>query len=305
LSIKYLKHNKIDFKKWDWCISRSFNGIAYAYSWYLDIVSENWDALILGDYETVMPLTHSKKMGINYVFQPLYTQQLGVFSITQLTPKIVSKFIDAIPKEFKLLNINLNKFNKVENKKYKTVINKTYELDLIEPYDKIYKNFSTNTKRNIKKAKSNNINIIESVSANELIDLIKNNLGQKIKRLNEHHYNNIRKIIAFGIKHQIGNLIGAYTAQNTLCASAFFLTTNNKSIYLFAASNNEGIESRAMFLLIDYFIKQNSERNITLDFEGSNIESLARFYSGFNAKKCNYINVKVNKLPWILRLIKT
>jgi hypothetical protein len=61
-------------------IARSFNGIVYAYSWYLDIVSPGWDALVKDDYKSVMPLTWRKKYGIKYLYQPFFTQQLGVFS---------------------------------------------------------------------------------------------------------------------------------------------------------------------------------------------------------------------------------
>jgi len=73
LEIKYLKHNQIDKQKWDSAIENAQNGLAYALSWYLDIVSPNWDALIFGDYEMVMPLIHKKKytfhiLSIFYIF---------------------------------------------------------------------------------------------------------------------------------------------------------------------------------------------------------------------------------------------
>ena len=144
MDIKYLKNHQIDFKKWNWCISRSFNGIAYAYSWYLDIVSEGWEALVHGDYEIVMPITHSKKMGMRYFFQPLLTQQLGVFSLKQLSPDVVEEFINSIPKEIKLVNINLNKFNKINGEAFKLKENRTYELDLIKPYEKQVTDFEHN-----------------------------------------------------------------------------------------------------------------------------------------------------------------
>ena len=54
--IKYIKHKDVDKTKWDQCIARSSNGFIFAYAWYLEIVCENWDALIEGDYETVFPL---------------------------------------------------------------------------------------------------------------------------------------------------------------------------------------------------------------------------------------------------------
>ena len=51
--IKYLTHNNIDKTRWDECIRRSFNGNIYAWSWYLDIVHPQWEALIENNYERV------------------------------------------------------------------------------------------------------------------------------------------------------------------------------------------------------------------------------------------------------------
>ena len=91
--IKHLRHNEVDKKKWDDCIDNAFNGIIYAYSWYLDIVCPTWDALIEDDYEKVMPLTHNNKLGISYLYPPLFTQQLGVFSKISLSSSDVENFI--------------------------------------------------------------------------------------------------------------------------------------------------------------------------------------------------------------------
>ena len=66
-------------------------------------------------------------------------------------------------------------------------------------------------------------------------------------------------------------------SANNLVASVFFLTSNQKSIYLAATSNQTGIEQSAMFLLIDTFIQNNAGKKQILDFEGSNISGIARF----------------------------
>ena len=76
--IKYFLHNKIDLVKWDSCIDQSLNGIVYAKSYYLNNMSPDWNALILGDYEAVMPVTWRKKWQIKYLAQPAFTQQLGL-----------------------------------------------------------------------------------------------------------------------------------------------------------------------------------------------------------------------------------
>jgi hypothetical protein len=78
--INYIKHKDVDTEKWDRCIEQSVNGIIYAFSWYLDIVCDEWDALVDDDYESVFPLVKRKKFGINYIYPPFFTQQLGLFS---------------------------------------------------------------------------------------------------------------------------------------------------------------------------------------------------------------------------------
>lgn len=276
----------------------------YAYSWYLDIVSENWDALVEGDYETVMPLTKNQKYKFQYLRQPVYAQQLGVFSTRRLDQTKVESFLKAIPKNFKYVQINLNIFNRLENSVYKTQSNANYELDLIKPYEKIKKNYSANTKRNLAKALKNNISIAEGVTSNNLIALFRNNVGDARNNFNNSHYDTLRRLISLCTRFRCGEIIGAYTNENNLCAATFFVYSNQKAIYLVSASTPEGIEKRAMFCLIDHYIRKNSERHITLDFEGSNIESIARFFKGFGATACQYQRVTVNRLPWPLRGLK-
>ena len=95
--IKYFQHSEIDKAKWDAYIEKSSNVMLYAYSWYLDIVSPNWVALIKGDYKVVFPLPAKKKLGVSYISQPLFTQQLGLFSYDN--SKSIEEFLSAIPKK--------------------------------------------------------------------------------------------------------------------------------------------------------------------------------------------------------------
>ena len=78
-NIQYLQHHEINKTKWDESISNASNGLIYGYSYYLDNMSNRWDALVMGEYEAVMPLTWNKKYGIAYLYQPFFTACLGVF----------------------------------------------------------------------------------------------------------------------------------------------------------------------------------------------------------------------------------
>ena len=45
--IEYVLQKDIDLDKWDACIDKASNGLIYAYSYYLDQMSENWDATLM------------------------------------------------------------------------------------------------------------------------------------------------------------------------------------------------------------------------------------------------------------------
>src|SRR5580765_931871 len=55
--IRFLSRKEIAPEKWDQCISGAKNSLIYARSFYLDRMAKNWSALVLNDYEAVMPLT--------------------------------------------------------------------------------------------------------------------------------------------------------------------------------------------------------------------------------------------------------
>ena len=75
-------------------------------------------------------------------------------------------------------------------------------------------------------------------------------------------------------------------------------------IFIFSGANEEAKEKGAMFFLLDSFIKENAQKNITLDFEGSNDENLARFYKGFGSKECVYLHLRRNRLPFFIKWLK-
>ena len=75
--IRHLSHKSIDKEKWDQVISAANNGLIYAKSWYLDIVSPNWEALVSDDYNFVFPIPIKRKYKLPYIVQPPLAQQIG------------------------------------------------------------------------------------------------------------------------------------------------------------------------------------------------------------------------------------
>jgi len=73
MKIQYLNSDMIDRKRWDETISLSFNGIVYGYSWFLDLMADNWGALMDENYTYLFPFAWRKKWGVKYVYQPIFT----------------------------------------------------------------------------------------------------------------------------------------------------------------------------------------------------------------------------------------
>jgi len=302
--IRYLQHHEIDKERWDECIRRSFNGIIYAYSWYLDVVHPGWEALVNADYSTVMPLTGGKKLGVRYLFNPFFVQQLGVFSVARLSPDAVREFLNAVPPHFRYCEINLNTFNHPTADTYLFKENLNHELDMIGSYEMIRKEYSDNAKRNIKKAQLQDLSVVTSTSKEEIIALFRSDRGKDVEVLKEAEYDTLRRLLQALDGRGRLHTRGVHNANGQLIAGAFFCDANGKVVFLFSGNSAEGKEKGAMFFIVDHFILENAQKNLILDFEGSNDPQLARFYKGFGAKECVYLQAKRNTLPWYLRWYK-
>ena len=95
MKVRFLHRDEIDKQKWDEVITRSPAETLYPYSWYLDAAAENWSALVMDDYRFIMPLIWKRKYGIRYIYQPYYTQQLGIFSQENVDPKVTGAMLAA------------------------------------------------------------------------------------------------------------------------------------------------------------------------------------------------------------------
>lgn len=289
MTIRHLKHEEIDKLKWDKCINRSFNGIVYAYSWYLDIVSFHWEALVLEDYDAVMPLPVKKNYALTTLKQPDFTAQLGIFTSKLLDLKLVSQFLDALPEKFRKVELTMNPFNKVSHSKFHSKDCFLYELDLIAPYKSLYLKFSNEVRESIKQSKVNKIQVLKQVNLKDLLLLKK---GTSKEPLTFENLNMLRRIIPFTISYNLGETFGAYDDKNELVAAAFFIKSHQKVFQLVSACTPYGRSIKADIAIMNSYIREYAERSMTLNF-GEEIslqsEELAK---GFGATPVQHIKVK-------------
>lgn len=287
-NLHFLENNNIDLIKWDLLVDKFAQGFPYAYSWYLDSVCDNWCVIIMGDYEAGFAFQIKKKKGIAYSLQPFLVQQLGFLGEDQ---SILPEILSIIDKKVFHYHYHLYDFNSFEKNLSRKAVN--YELDLNKSHQVITAQFSTNTKRNLKKAYSNHctVTIDNKIRPNDfefILNEAKLDFGANRQAV-------LKKLLENSEKQ---NALEIYRAEkdSQLLALVIFIKTKQRSVYLMAVSNEESKQLKSNFLLVDQFIKNNAETNILLDFEGSNLEGIARFYAGFGAIKKEYNVIKKNSL---------
>jgi hypothetical protein len=300
--IRFLQHEKIDKSLWDECIANAVNGNLYACSWYLDIVSPGWCALVEDNYENVFPLPVSIKAGFNYIMQPFFTQQLGLFHRTLSAKDKLEEFLNCIPAKFRYIDFNLNTSNEMPASGNVSEMT-NLELELFKEYKDLETGYQNNLHRNLKKAAQNNFTLSKHIKPEEIISLFRANKGRELTHLNYKQYVMLKDIADKSINKGIAEIWGAFDEFNQLLAAILWVTSHQKVIFLFSALSGTGKKLNAMPWLIDAFIKQNAGKTLTLDFEGSNIEGLARFYSSFGAKKIMYQRYIRTSLPPLLQIV--
>jgi hypothetical protein len=302
-NIQYLTNDEINFIKWDNCINNSHNGNIYALSWYLDIICEDWSALVYGDYESVMPLLHTRRAGISYTFTTYLANQLGVFSTYILDEEKVNAFVSKLATVYPYFFVNLNKFNKVDSSLFRQKPKSTFEFDLIGDYDSIKKKYTPENLQALNFSNEQKVSVIRGMMPNEFLEFVSRKNMIKTTVVKTEDIQKLRQIIAFIMRHGLGDIYAAYDFGNNLIASVLFLKSNRKINVLFTAVTSDGLQDQAMNQLVDHYIQKNAGKNLTLNFENLTMPEKSMFCKGFGGREYHYTHVWNSRIPWYSRIM--
>ena len=302
--VTYLTYHEIDKSKWDQLIIDSPNGFIYSHSFFLDSLCQ-WNALIMDDYQYVMPLPFKKKAGFNYIYTPFFIGQLGITGKDVVSEIIYKKFIQSIPATFSFVDLQLNEFNAVAEMQHLQKEERiNYVLPLNKDYDTIAANFNKDAKKNLRQAAKFELSVADNVSLDIVFDLYKKAYGNLNKRITKNDYANFYKTCSNALNLKRGFITGIKNVRQEIVAAAFFAKDNKRIYYLLGAPSAEGKKVNATHLLINEVIKQYAGSELEFDFEGSDIPSVANFYRKFGPLKKTYQHISINRLPFYIKWLK-
>jgi hypothetical protein len=302
--LQSLSRNDIDKKKWDDCVLAAHCSSIYGTSVFLDTISDQWDALVWGDYEAVMPLPFRKKYGIHYLYQPLFTQQLGIYKKEKITRAESAMFLDGIPDKFKYASVNLNPDCFVYEGDKKLYSRDNFIVDLNHSYESLHHNFSDKTRATLKQSKAYQLRLEPLKDSWKIIQLFSEYNIKYANRFAKQDYERLVKLInIYSEEHKVEQL-GVFNGDGVLCSGGVFIKHLNRNIFLFSGNSQLGRQQRGMFFLLDCFIQKHAGTEMYLDFAGTTDPGLARFYKGFGSSIEHYPRLDFNYLPWPLNIIK-
>jgi hypothetical protein len=303
MALTYLERHEIDSAKWDACLaSNPLSEMLFAYSGYLDIACNQWSALVLDDYVSVMPLPWRKKFGIYYIYPPYFLSGLGIFG-KEIKHDEFQKWIAAIPLKFQWIDLLLHESfpNQIQN--FSGIRHKTFTLDCSLSYQELKQAYHKNHKRNCQKASEEDLKIVNNFSFLEAINLFRENQAKMFKAgYKSVDYERLMFLLHYLQKNRQLESFGVLDANGSLCAAVFFPYLHGKYYFLFSGRNSVSNQNRAMFLLLDTFIQQHAEKSCTLIFNGSDNLQIAKFYHGFGAKEQSFFQLQITRLNPFLKL---
>ena len=294
---KIINRKKLDLTAYDAAVISSEVNTLYAESWYLDtLLGNSWSAIVSENYQLVMPLPYSRNYRFFFrkkVMQPLFCQQLGVFGDLNALATSQKKFL-ALFQSSSPYTYQFNSSNKpfLETSKLTFKERKNYILPLGADYEDLKKNYSTNLNRNLKKANKHELEFLTSTDEETWFTFLEIKMNQL--RLNRQKRWTQRMGRLMKATMDMGKGYFAVVKKgDEVLSMAFMVEGQKRLVYLFAVKTAEGGKTGANHFLIDQIIQREAGQNRILDFEGSDVEGVERFFKSFGAVNEPYFSLQI------------
>jgi hypothetical protein len=265
MDIKFVPQEEIDKVKWNSCIHYANNGNVFGYKWFLDHVAKDWDALVEGDYESVLPLVWRKNwLNGKELYQPGLMRELGIYSIHVLSQKRVEAFLDAIPTEYRSAQITLNEQNiQIDENKYNLRTKTNYQILLAQPYEQIKAAYTPALVSQLEETEQHTLIPTTSIKPETIADFYRKHAENR--RQLDRNFHALQRIMYNVLHRGWGFASGIQDEKGELLACNFFIYSHKKAISLVPLQSPEGAEKGALAYLMDIFIRNHANRPMILD----------------------------------------
>ncbi|GAB3536925.1 hypothetical protein GCM10027443_28520 [Pontibacter brevis] len=316
MPVLYLKHTDIDLEQWDTVVAQSPQRQVYAMSWYLDVVSPNWEGVVetdaTGRYKAVMPVPWQRKLGMRYVQQPLFCQQLGIYSLDgSIAEATYQTFTKEMYQRFRyVVNYNFNTDNCLPSlllPEVQVEQTLTLYLNLRSSYEKLREGYSRDRKMNLKRAWKAGLQLRESNDIEPIIRFFKEETAGRIYGgVAESAYETLRQLYQVLEDKGVAKLYYTTDKQGRKNSGCLFILWGGRIVYIFNAAPQHGRKQNGRTLLIDHMIQEYASQEVLFDFESPDEREtdILHFYKSFGPEVKPIPVLKYNRLPKGVKLVR-
>jgi hypothetical protein len=303
-----LERSQVEDEAWNAFIASSPQAAPYGCTWYLDVVWPGWKAIVVTEKDQILaalPFSLSKKHGITYVFNPKFSQYVGLFfgnvekknaTLTfALKKRLVKSIVEALPTEVKVFNVKFApEFDyplPFHWAGFELHTRYSYWLDNQLDKQLLFKNFEERTRTYINKSVKNGLLVSQVEDIGPMLELARQRNAYKLEE------NLLKKLWAALRQQKKGTALEVRDADGRLHAGLVYQQFQHKIIHLFSAFDAELGNQGGMSLAIWKSIEAAGPEVKIIDFEGSMLEPVENFFRGFGTKPVPYLEIKKNSLP--------
>ena len=244
---------------------------------YIDYLADQSQFLIFGDYQGVLPLPFTKRLNSKCLTNPVFSRLQDWLGDK---PENFSNVVELLKTHFDRCDFSIGNIQ-WDGTDAKSKVTQTIgiEQDIV---------LNTQAKRNLKKLQDLPYTI-EEVDKEEALNPINQLLLFKIGGVRDIEVTRFNRLIHF-FDHP--NFVTKGLKLNgEWLAIGVFIQWRGQYLYIKGTNTSQGQEFAAMQTLIMHEIQWAKENQLTFQFEGSNVESVARFNHSFGAKDETYLNL--------------
>lgn len=287
MKIHKIPHHKIDFNLYDRCLENSAQYRYSATSTFLNAVAGNqWDIMVLGNYDAVMPIPFVKKMGVKFVLLPKLCQQLGVFSAHD-SQVMNMEFHRYLMKNYFVVYYAYNQHNSLPDD-FKCRQNFILQN---QPYEEAFRKYSPKRKRKLRLEEEVVENAVwRAIPFEEGKDfMLTNMVGHRQEKDAMAYIDTLHALSETGRMY----FYAFYYHGEIINALALYQDTN--AVALLGTYNvKDKIKLNGSSKLVDFAISEWISQK-DFDFEGSDVPSVEEFFRGFRPALFHYPTVFFHK----------
>lgn len=283
------------------CEQQSFPLHAQAWWWKCCTIGKEWDAIIIenteGQIEAAMPYHIFSRFGMRTMLMPQHSQYQYIY-VAHNAPKDIyirlADNIDCICKKNHVGYLQLQGFfqkqllEELSKREYTIRKRETYRINKIPSPENLPSSFSTNKRRQLRKAMG--LQLVD-LSVESFYSFEQACWATQNKRI-DYSLSWAEAVLSEATKRGQGRLIAAQAQNGTQMAALFLAWDDKYAYYLLPAYNPATKYNGGVAWLTTQALTIAQKKGLSFDFEGSMTPSIASSYRQFGGQAVTYYSIE-------------